>query len=252
MIEDPWFYAAAIPAVLIVGISKGGFAAGFGILGVPLMALVISPLQAAAILLPILLLMDVVGLWAYRRQFDMPNLRILVPAAAIGILIGWLTASLVREEHVALIVGIVALAFAADFWTGQKREGAPGRSIPKGGFWGMVAGFTSFVAHAGGPPFQVYMLPQRLDKTLYVGTSVVFFWAVNLIKVPPYLALGQFDTTNLTTALVLMPLAPIGIMLGVRLHHLIPEEPFYRLCYAGVTLVGIKLVYDAASSMIAG
>ena len=172
--------------------------------------------------------------------------------AAIGILIGWLTASLVREEHVALIVGIVALAFAADFWTGQKREGAPGRSIPKGGFWGMVAGFTSFVAHAGGPPFQVYMLPQRLDKTLYVGTSVVFFWAVNLIKVPPYLALGQFDTTNLTTALVLMPLAPIGIMLGVRLHHVIPEEPFYRLCYAGVTLVGIKLVYDAASGMIAG
>jgi hypothetical protein len=96
------------------------------------------------------------------------------------------------------------------------------------------------------------MLPQRLDKTLYVGTSVVFFWAVNLIKVPPYLALGQFDTTNLTTALVLMPLAPIGIMLGVRLHHMIPEEPFYRLCYAGVTLVGIKLVYDAVSSMIAG
>jgi len=250
MIEDPWFYAAAIPAVLIVGISKGGFAAGFGILGVPLMALVISPLQAAAILLPILLVMDVVGLWAYRRRFDLSNLKILIPAAAVGILIGWLTASLVREEHVALIVGIVALAFAADFWTGQRREGTPERSLSKGGFWGAVAGFTSFVAHAGGPPFQVYMLPQRLDKTLYVGTSVVFFWAVNLIKVPPYLALGQFDTTNLLTALVLMPLAPVGILLGVRLHHMIPEEPFYRLCYAGVTLVGLKLVYDAATNLL--
>ncbi|GAA6155206.1 MAG: sulfite exporter TauE/SafE family protein [Alphaproteobacteria bacterium] len=246
MIEDPWFYIAAVPAVLIVGISKGGFAAGFGILGVPLMALVISPLQAAAILLPILLAMDVVGLWAYRRNFDMPNLRILIPAAAVGIGIGWMTASLVQSEHVALIVGLVALAFAADFWTGQRREGVPGRSVRKGGFWGAIAGFTSFVAHAGGPPFQVYMLPQRLDKTLYVGTSVVFFWAVNLIKVPPYLALGQFDTTNLLTALVLMPLAPIGILVGVKLHHLIPEEPFYKLCYAGVTLVGLKLVYDAS------
>lgn len=252
MIEDPWFYIAAVPAVLIVGISKGGFAAGFGILGVPLMALAVSPLQAAAILLPILLVMDVVGLWAYRRTFDAANLKILVPAAAIGIFIGWMTASIVREEHVALIVGLVALAFAADFWTGQKREGTPERSLRKGGFWGAVAGFTSFVAHAGGPPFQVYMLPQRLDKTLYVGTSVVFFWAVNLIKVPPYFILGQFDTTNLLTALVLMPLAPIGILAGVRLHHLIPEEPFYRLCYAGVTLVGLKLTYDALSTLMAG
>lgn len=250
MIEDPWFYLAAIPAVLIIGISKGGFAGGFGILGVPMMALVISPLQAAAILLPILLVMDVVGLWAYRRQFDLPNLKILVPAAAIGITIGWATASLVNEEQVALIVGLVALAFAADFWTGQRREGTPGRSISKGGFWGTVAGFTSFVAHAGGPPFQVYMLPQRLDKTLYVGTSVVFFWAVNLIKVPPYIALGQFDTTILLTAAVLMPLAPIGILLGVRAHNLIPEEPFYKLCYVGVTLVGLKLVYDALSRML--
>jgi len=251
MIDDPLFYAAAIPAVLIVGISKGGFAGGFGILGVPLMALVISPLQAAAILLPILLVMDVVGLWAYRRTFDMPNLKILIPAAAVGIGIGWMTASIVREEHVALIVGVVALAFAADFWTGQKRQGTPDRSVAKGGFWGAVAGFTSFVAHAGGPPFQVYLLPQRLDKTLYVGTSVVFFWAVNLIKVPPYIALGQFGTANLLTAAVLLPLAPLGILLGIRLHRLIPEEPFYKLCYAGVTLVGLKLVYDAASSLLA-
>ena len=250
MIEDPWFYAAAIPAVLIVGVSKGGFAGGFGILGVPLMALAISPLQAAAILLPILLVMDVFGMWAYRRRFDMPNLKILVPAATIGIGIGWATASIVHEEQVALIVGLVALAVAADFWTGQKRMGTPGRSVTKGGLWGAVAGFTSFVAHAGGPPFQVYMLPQRLDKTLYVGTSVVFFWAVNLIKVPPYFALGQFDTANLLTAVVLMPLAPLGIWLGVRAHNLIPEEPFYKLCYIGVTLVGLKLVYDALSAML--
>lgn len=250
MIDDPWFYVAAMPAVLIVGISKGGFAAGFGILGVPLMALAVSPLQAAAILLPILMLMDVVGLWAYRKTFDSPNLAILIPAATLGIGIGWLTASIVDEAMVALLVGAVALAFAADYFTGQHREGTPGRSVRKGGVWGAVAGFTSFVAHAGGPPFQVYMLPQRLDKTLYVGTSVVFFWAVNLIKVPPYWALGQFDTTNLSTALVLMPLAPFGVWMGIRLHHLIPEAPFYRICYAAVAMVGVKLVWDGVSAML--
>lgn len=251
MIEDPWFYAAAIPAVLIVGISKGGFAAGFGILGVPLMALVISPLQAAAILLPILLVMDMVGIWAYRRSFDRPNLAILIPAAALGITIGWLTASLVSEAMVALLVGAVALVFAADYFTGRRRMGTPGRSLIKCGFWGAVAGFTSFVAHAGGPPFQVYMLPQRLPKTLYVGTSVVFFWAVNLIKVPPYMALGQFDAANLATAFVLMPLAPLGMWLGIRLHRLVPEEPFYRICYGAVALVGCKLVWDGVQALMA-
>ncbi|MEQ9143476.1 MAG: sulfite exporter TauE/SafE family protein [Parvibaculaceae bacterium] len=250
MIADPWFYAAAVPAVLLVGLSKGGFAGGLGILGVPMMALVISPLQAAGILLPILIVMDLIGVWAYRKSFHLNNLMIMVPGAALGILIGALTASYVTDSFVRLLVGGIAVAFALDHWIGRRAHADP-KSVNrlKGSGWGAIGGFTSFVAHAGGPPFQIYMLPQKLDKRLYVGTSVMFFWAVNLIKVPPYAFLGQFDTSNLSTSLVLMPLAPIGMGLGIKALDLIPERPFYIFAYAALFLVGCKLLWDGGSAL---
>lgn len=250
MITDPWFYAVAIPAVLIVGVSKGGFAGGLGLLGVPLMALVISPLQAAGIMLPILIAMDMIGVWAYRKSFHRQNLMILVPGAAIGILIGALTASLVTDAFVRLLVGGLAIAFALDYWIGRRGAQAPQPvNRIKGGLWGAVGGFTSFVAHAGGPPLQVYMLPQKLDKRLYVGTSVMFFTAVNLIKLPPYALLGQLDAGNLTTSAMLLPIAPLGILAGIRLLHVIPEKPFYRIAYVLLFLVGGKLAWDGAAAV---
>ncbi len=248
MIVDPWFYAVAIPAVLLVGLSKGGFAGGLGILGVPMMALVISPLQAAGILLPILIVMDLIGVWAYRKSFHLKNLAIMVPGAAIGILIAALTASYVTDNFVRLLVGGIAVAFALDHWIGRRASAAAkGINQTKGATWGAVGGFTSFVAHAGGPPFQIYMLPQKLDKKLYVGTSVMFFWAVNLIKVPPYALLGQFEITNLSTSLMLMPLAPIGMWLGIKALDLIPEKPFYQFAYMALFLVGCKLLWDGTT-----
>ena len=252
MITDPWFYAAAVPAVLIVGLSKGGFAGGLGILGVPLMALTISPLQAAGIMLPILCAMDLIGIWAYRRSFDRTNLLILLPGAAFGIFLGWLTADYADEAFVLILVGGIAVAFALDHWIGRRESQSPRpRNRTKGSLWGAVGGFTSFVAHAGGPPFQVYMLPQKLDKRLYVGTSVFFFWLVNLMKLPPYAALGQLKFGNLETALVLLPLAPIGMLLGIRLLHIIPEKPFYRIAYVLVFLVGCKLLWDGVNALAA-
>jgi len=252
MITDPWFYAAAVPAVLIVGLSKGGFAGGLGILGVPLMALTVSPLQAAGIMLPILCAMDLIGIWAYRRSFDRTNLLILLPGAAFGIFLGWLTADYADEAFVLILVGGIAVAFALDRWIGRRENQSPRpRNRTKGSLWGAVGGFTSFVAHAGGPPFQVYMLPQKLDKRLYVGTSVFFFWLVNLMKLPPYAALGQLKFGNLETALVLLPLAPIGMLLGIRLLHIIPEKPFYRIAYVLVFLVGCKLLWDGVNALAA-
>lgn len=252
MIEDSWFYAAAIPAVLLVGLSKGGFAGGLGILGVPMMPLVISPLQAAGILLPILIVMDMVGVWAYRKSFHLKNLAIMVPAAAFGILVAALTASFVTDSFVRLLIGTIAVAFALDRWIGRRVSADP-KSVSrlKGSTWGAIGGFTSFVAHAGGPPFQIYMLPQKLDKRLYVGTSVMFFTAVNLIKVPPYALLGQFDIANLSTSLVLIPLAPLGMWTGIRALHLIPEGQFYRFAYAALFLVGGKLLWDGAQGVLA-
>jgi uncharacterized membrane protein YfcA len=246
IIDDPWFYVAAVPAVLLSGINKGGFGSGLGILSVPLMALAIPPLQAAAILLPMLCLMDLVGVWAYRRRWDLGNLKILLPGAMLGILAGTLTAGVLSDHIIRLLVGLIAGTFAINYYLGFVALEPRGRHVPAGTFWGATAGYTSFLAHAGGPPLVIYLLPQRLDKTLFVGTTVIFWAVVNYVKLIPYAWLGQFDSENLATALLLCPLAPLGMWLGLRLHRLIPQLLFYRICYALTLLVGLKLVWDGA------
>ena len=247
MITDPLFYLAAIPAVLIVGISKGGFGGGLGLVAVPLMALVIAPTQAAAIMLPILCVMDMIALWGFRGHFDKRNLQILLPAAALGIGIGALTFQYLSDHHLKLMIGLVTLAFCGH-WVKQQfssTEPAPkSADIGRGGFWGMMAGFTSFSVHAGGPPVSFYLLPQKLDKTLFVGTTVVFFATVNLIKLLPYGLLGLLPVGNLTTSLMLVHLAIIGVKLGLYLHSRINETWFYRLCYGFLFLTGLKLSWE--------
>lgn len=244
-ITDPLFYALAVPAVVIVGLSKGGFGGAIALLGVPLMSLAIPPVQAAGILLPILVVMDMVGLAAYRGTFDKKSLAILLPAAFAGIAIGYFTAAYVTDGHVRLIVGLVALAFALNYYFGTARRGEARPHRPwLGRLWGMVAGFTSFVSHTGGPPFQMYMLPLRLAPTLFAGTAVIFFSAVNAVKLVPYFLLGQFDTTNLATSAVLLPLAPLATLAGVWLVRVVNPQTFYRITYAMVLAISFKLIWD--------
>ncbi len=246
MITDPWFYAVALPAVVVTGISKGGFGAGLGVLSVPLMALVIPAGDAAGIMLPVLLIMDAVGVWRYRRTWDRRNLEILIPAALLGIAVGFLTASVVEEGSVNLLTGAIAVAFTLDRWLRRPSAGRTVKraTVPDGVLWGSLTGFTSFTAHSGGPPFQVYTLPQRLPAALYVGTNVLLFAAVNAAKVPPYAILGRLDTANLATSAVLFPLAPVGILLGFWIQDRIPAEPFYRICYVLLFVVGLRLLWD--------
>ncbi|EKV31307.1 putative integral membrane protein [Caenispirillum salinarum AK4] len=254
MITDPWFYAAAVPAVLVAGVSKGGFGGGLGVLAVPLMALTISPVQAAAIMLPILCVMDVVNVWTYRRRWDHRAMRLLIAAAMVGIALGTATFHLLSADAIRLIIGAVALGFTANWaWKRLRRHDPPaaGHNVAKGGFWGAVAGFTSFVAHAGGPPLNVYLLPLKLDKTVYQATTVIFFTAVNYVKLVPYAWLGQLNTGNLGTALVLMPLAPLGIWLGVWAHDRVREDLFYRAVYLFLALTGAKLTWDGIAGMVA-
>lgn len=251
MIADPGFYAIAVPAVMLIGLSKGGFLTGLGIVGVPLLSLVIPPVQAAAVLLPVLIAMDVIAVWSYRKDFDAANLKILVPAACVGIFIGWLTAAFVSESHVRLIVGLVALAFTLDHWLGIRPRTTATKPDPiKGGFAGALSGFTSFVSHAGSPPFQMYMLPQRLERRHYAGTWVVFFALTNLIKVLPYFLLNQFTSGNLATSAVLLPAAPLAILLGIFLVRRVPQKPFYRLAYGCLFLVSLKLVWDGGRAVL--
>jgi uncharacterized membrane protein YfcA len=253
MITDPWFFAVAVPAIVLTGLSKGGFLGGIGGLAVPLMSLVISPVQAAGIMLPILIAMDWVGVWAYRRDWSGPNLKILLPAATVGILLGWATAAYVTEGQVRLLVGLIGAAFTLSHWLRMHpRCIAPGPHIGRGSIWGMLAGYTSFVSHTGGPPFAVYMLPQRLPNAVYAGTAVMFFTVVNVIKVPPYLFLGQFSATNLKTVAVLLPIAPLAMMAGVWLTRRVPQEPFYNIAYACLFIISAKLVWDGLFALIAG
>ena len=249
MITDPLFYAVAIPAIFLVGLGKGGFVGPLAMLGVPLMSLMISPVQAAGILLPILIAMDVFALWSYRGVYHLPNLKIMIPAAATGITIGWLAAAYVSDSHVRLIVGVVAILFTLDYWIGWRGARAPGPSIAKGGFWCTIAGFTSFVSHAGGPPVHMYLLPQRLEPRLFVGTNVIFFTVVNWLKILPYAALGQLGVDNLATSAALAPLAPISILTGAWLVKKMNVELFYRIAYVMIFVISLKLIWDGANAI---
>ncbi len=245
MLSDPLFWLVAVLAVTVVGVSKGGFA-GLGVLGTPLLALVMPPVKAAAILLPILILQDWVSLVSYRRSIDRRVLLVPLAGAVAGIAIGYFTASVVNEALVRLIVGLIALAFAANWWIGvvQKRAAGAKPGDAAGLFWGTVAGFTSFISHAGGPPYQIYSLPQRLDRELLAGTTAWFFAIVNLMKVAPYLMLGQFSRENLTLSVALAPVAIATTILGVWLVRRVDSERFYRIVYALLVLVGVNLIWE--------
>ncbi|WP_295874806.1 sulfite exporter TauE/SafE family protein [uncultured Zhongshania sp.] len=244
MIIDPFFYFCAVPAILIFGMAKGGFGGGIAVVSVPLMSLAISPIQAAAILLPILLVMDAVALWSFRGQWDRLNIKILLPGAVIGIVLGSIGFRYLSEDMIRILIGVIAVLFCLNYWFKPSSAKAQGPSIIRGGFWGAVAGFTSFGIHAGGPPVNMYLLPQRLEKSLLMGTMAIFFAVVNVIKLIPYSLQGSFDHTNLLTAAVLMPLAPVGVRLGFYLLHKVSEKTIYRICYFFLFIVGIKLLFD--------
>jgi uncharacterized membrane protein YfcA len=251
MITDPWFYVAAVPGILLAGMAKGGFGGALGMLAVPLMALVIPPVQAAAIMLPILIVMDLVGLIAWRGTFDRRAVAIVLPAALVGVAVGWATAAWVTEAHVRLIVGIVVVLFTLNHWYGGAARREPrSHNRLKGWFWGVVSGFTSFVSHAGGPPFQMYMLPLRLDPKLFAGTAILVFSVVNAVKVVPYFFLGQFSTENLWTSAALLPLAPLATLAGVVLVRRIRPEMFYGITYMVLFAIGLKLIWDGLRVLV--
>lgn len=243
------FVAVAILAAFAVGLSKGGLPA-VGSLAVPLMALVISPVVAAGLLLPIYVASDVVGLWLYRREFSGRNLRILVPAGLLGVAIGWMAAEAVSEETVLLFVGCVGLFYCLSSWL--RREPAEPRPAdwPRGVAWGTLSGFSSFVAHSGAAPFQVYVLPQRLEKMVFAGTSTILFAIINFAKIPPYWALGQMSLGTVESAAVLMPVAMAGAVSGMYATRLLPEKLFFELIKIALFLISLKLVWDGLAAVL--
>lgn len=244
MIEDPHFYFWAIPAVLLVGLAKSGFLSGFGAVATPLMAMAVPVPQAAAIMLPLLCLMDLASLQQLWHDRDGPLLRLLLPAGLVGIVLGTVLFSAVSAPVVSVIVGALTLLFLLQRLAMKPKAGASAPSRALGFVAGVLSGFTSFVAHAGGPPISAYVLPMRLDPVRVTATLAVFFSVVNLAKWVPYAALGLFDARNLWTSLALAPLAPIGVWIGVWLTRRMAAHWFYRVAYLGMAVAGGKLLWD--------
>jgi len=239
------FIAAGSLAAFLVGLSKGGLAL-VGALGVPVLALVTSPVRAAAVLLPVYVLSDMAGLWVYRREFSRENLRILMPATVAGIATGWATASYVSDRGVSLLVGLIGLSFCWNSWrTRHEVQHARPADLPRGIVWGAIAGFASFVSHAGGPAYQVYVLPQRLPKMVYAGTTAILFAYMNTLKLIPYWALGQLSVANLRVALYLAIPALAGTLLGVRLVRILPQRSYFAVVQVLLFVISIRLVLKA-------
>ncbi len=241
---DPLFYLAAIPAILLIGISKSGFGSGFGGLAVPLIALTVTVPEAAAVLMPLLFVLDILALRAYRDGYDKALLRQLLPWSLLGIGIGFLLFKYIDTHIVEGTVGVFALIFVA-----QRMLFPPsphGVILPRwiGVSLTTMSGFTSFVAHAGSPPLNAYLLPMRLAPVTFAATMAVLFFWVNLAKWVPYAYLGLFDARGVVTALVLMPFTPIGIWIGVRIARKISPQLFYFFVQTGMVLTGCKLVFD--------
>ena len=246
---DIWFFVFALPAVVLLGLSKGGFV-GVGALALPLMALAAPPVAAAAILLPILIVQDVVGIWAFRKTWDRHVLAIMLPGAALGILLGYLVAAQVSSDGVLVAVGLLSILFAAHrLWSERGGQIVAGSQSPAwvGALCGIAAGFTSQIAHAGGPPFQIWALSRRLERDVFVGTTAIFFGVVNWLKVPAYVALGQFTPANLLATATLLPVAIVSTFLGVALVRRVSAARFYTLIYVLMLGVGLKLVSDGLS-----
>lgn len=241
------FWIAAVVASLLVGAGKGGLPV-VGILGVPVLALVIPVGQAAGLLLPVYVVSDMFGLYAYRHAFDRRVLAIVVPGAVAGIGFGWATAQLVPEAAVTALVGAIGVAFALNLLLRKRHRGGPRRArVGPGLFWGAVSGFTSFVSHSGGPPYQVYTLPLGMPKAVFAGTSTIAFAIVNAVKLLPYWQLGQLSASNLGHAAVLFLPASLAVFGGVRLVRWLPEALFFRLVTWALLAVSLRLLWQGVA-----
>ncbi len=194
--------------------------------------------------------MDVVGFRVYYQKWDIPNLKIMIPGGLVGIIVGTLTFGSLNEGGIRILIGIIAVLFTLNSWFGLAKKQEPtGRSAVKGTIWSGISGFTSFVAHAGGPPVMIYMLPQRLDKVTFVATANLFFLIINFLKLVPYAWLGQLSSANLLTSLLLSPLAPAGVWLGLWLQQRINHKWFYRIAQSCLFLTGLQLIYQGSAAL---
>jgi uncharacterized membrane protein YfcA len=241
-----YFFFAALGSFL-VGLSKGGLPST-GMLAVPILSLVISPIHATTLLLPLYIISDAVGVWLYRKNFSVWNVKILSLGGLIGVFFGWLMATVISEHVVTLLIGLIGLVFCLNSWLRKTNVLEPKQpKTAPGLFWGSLAGFTSFISHAGAPPFQVYVLPQKLSKADFAGTATLVFAAINLAKIIPYQDLRPYQFSDMTDALQLIPFAIFGTYAGAVLTKKIPDKLFFLWVQIGLFLISLKLIWSASN-----
>lgn len=242
------FFLLAVPAVIFAGMSKGGFGSAAAFAAAPFLALILEPAEAVGLMLPLLMLMDLGGLKAFWRQWDWHVARALILGAVPGVALATLVFGAANPDVFRFAIGVIAVGFVVYHWSrarGYLRLGAQTMSLRAGGAWGAVAGFTSFVSHAGGPPAAVFMLSRDLSKTTFQATTVLAFSVINALKIGPYIALGMISTEMAYGWAVLAPFALLGVWLGVLAHRIVPEPLYFRLTYIFLLITGTKLIWDA-------
>lgn len=253
IIADPMFYALAVPAVVALGLSKGGFA-GMGQMATPLLALTMPPLEAAAIFLPIMIVQDAAAMWVYRKEWDGRVLAIMIPGALVGIGVAWALAAHISDAAVRISVAVITITFVLYSWIGPNRvEREIGSAkVGAGLFWGALSGFTTTICQAGGPPYQIYVLALRQSKMVFIGTSAIFFAVMNWLKVIPYAALGQFSAKGLATSAVLLPLAILTNQLGFWLVRVTPQKLFYQITLGFMLAISLALLRSGVLQVMHG
>ena len=245
------FFFTVVPAIILYGIAKSGLGGSISLISVPLMTLVMPLSQALAIILPILIFSDMIAVYRFRKEFDLSTLKLIIPFAGIGILIGSLTFSYFSEDIIKFVVGVMGFIFTVHYFLFKKnKEEKSKKNLFKGGICSAIAGFTSFCVHAGGTPTSIYLLPLRLKKEIYVGTRVIFFTFVNLIKLPFYIHLSMMNLQTFKQSIILVPLAIVGIYIGYRILKIIDEKLFYNIIYILILFSSSKLIYDYLTNYV--
>ncbi len=239
------FFVCAVISVIIVGISKSGFGAGLGILSLPLMASQSSINEALAILLPLLIAIDLVGLDRFIRNTNWRILKLIVPPAIVGLLLGMIFFTAITPQVLTLSIGIFTLLFLIQNLAMSRMDLKETKSYPwLGRAMGLTSGFTSFVAHIGGPPITVYMLREKLVPMVYTSTLGVFFAIINFGKLGPYAYLGLLNFRQLATSIILLPCVPVGVYFGFYLAKRISMKWYYRIVRFFLLIASIKLIAD--------
>jgi uncharacterized membrane protein YfcA len=252
LLADPAFMAVALLGVCMLGISKGGFL-GLGVMALPLMSLFVPPLQAAAIILPTAIAQDWLTLWIYRREWSAWNIKIMLPSMIVGMCLAWLLAASLSAAHIRLAIGLIATLFVLRHWlSGRFERFIPKPSIATGIVFGAIGGVTTMLANAGGPAWQIHLLPQKLEKLPYIGTVSILFAASNIIKIPGFATLGYLTRDNLLVGAALVPLAILANYAGIWLVRRTSSEMFFRIAYVLMFVIAVELMRSSVLELWRG